>query len=341
GRALPAREREALLREVDAHDPLGAGEPAARDRAEPDHPRAEHHARRARLHAGRLQRRAEPGREPTREQRGALQRRLRRDLRERDLWHHGVLGERRGAHEVPQRLAVTREAGRAVGQVALVLLLADREAEVRPRAAAVDARPALRREQRDDVVAWLHERDVVPHPLDDARPLVPEHARRVAGGVGAGGGVEVGVADAARDQAHEHLAAAGVGQLDVLHDKRGSELLQHGRSHPHAETVPCTPAATSGLKFVLQRPMLSSVMRARSLAALACAALASLSVSAAAAAKPISKSGWLHHVEVTEYYPAPEAWFVGKKVSAPGLPGKHRIDWLYSASGVSMEGEGL
>jgi len=87
--------------------------------------------------------------------------------------------------------------------------------------------------------------------------------------------------------------------------------------------------------------MLSSVMRARSLAALACAALASLSVSAAAAAKPISKSGWLHHVEVTEYYPAPEAWFVGKKVSAPGLPGKHRIDWLYSASGVSMEGEGL
>jgi len=28
-------------------------------------------------------------------------------------------------------------------------------------------------------------------------------------------------------------------------------------------------------------------------------------------------------------------------VSAPGLSGKHRIDWLYSAMGVSMEGEGL
>ena len=25
----------------------------------------------------------------------------------------------------------------------------------------------------------------------------------------------------------------------------------------------------------------------------------------------------------------------------PGLSGKHRIDWLYSAMGVSMEGEGL
>jgi 3D (Asp-Asp-Asp) domain-containing protein len=28
-------------------------------------------------------------------------------------------------------------------------------------------------------------------------------------------------------------------------------------------------------------------------------------------------------------------------VSAPGLPGKHRIDWLYSATGVSMQGEGI
>ena len=57
------------------------------------------------------------------------------------------------AHEVAERLAVAREPRRAVGQVALVLLLADREAEVRARAAAVDALAALRREQRDDVVA--------------------------------------------------------------------------------------------------------------------------------------------------------------------------------------------
>lgn len=82
-------------------------------------------------------------------------------------------------------------------------------------------------------------------------------------------------------------------------------------------------------------------MPARSLAAVACAALVSLAAATAASAKPISKPRWLGHVEVTEYYPAPEAWFVGKKVSAPGLTGKHRIDWLYSATGVSMEGEGL
>lgn len=82
-------------------------------------------------------------------------------------------------------------------------------------------------------------------------------------------------------------------------------------------------------------------MRARSLAVLACAALVSLSAATAAAAKPIAKARWLGNVEVTEYYPVPEAWFVGKKVSTRGLSGKHRIDWLYSATGVSMEGEGL
>src|SRR3984957_21345838 len=42
---------------------------------------------------------------------------------------------------------------------------------------------------------------------------------------------------------------------------------------------------------------------------------------------------WLRGVTVTEYWPAPESWFVGKLVNAPGLPGRHRVDWLYSATG--------
>ena len=50
---------------------------------------------------------------------------------------------------------------------------------------------------------------------------------------------------------------------------------------------------------------------------------------------------WLPGVTVTEYWPAPEQWFVGRLVRAPGLPGRHRIDWLYSATGVSMEGQGI
>lgn len=54
-----------------------------------------------------------------------------------------------------------------------------------------------------------------------------------------------------------------------------------------------------------------------------------------------AKGRWLSGVAVTEYWPAPESWFVGKLVKAPGLPGLHRIDWLYSATGLSMEGSGI
>jgi hypothetical protein len=50
---------------------------------------------------------------------------------------------------------------------------------------------------------------------------------------------------------------------------------------------------------------------------------------------------WRGGFELTEYYPSLESWFVGAPVSAPGLPGKHRIDWLYSAQGLSMEGDGI
>lgn len=60
--------------------------------------------------------------------------------------------------------------------------------------------------------------------------------------------------------------------------------------------------------------------------------------------KPPSKSSrghWLRGVAVTEYWPVPEWWFVGQLVSVPGLPGKHRIDWLYSAAGISMQGQGI
>jgi 3D (Asp-Asp-Asp) domain-containing protein len=55
----------------------------------------------------------------------------------------------------------------------------------------------------------------------------------------------------------------------------------------------------------------------------------------------VSKARWLTGVRITEYYSAPENWFVGRKVTAPGIPGKHRVDWLYSAGGISMEGDGI
>ena len=57
--------------------------------------------------------------------------------------------------------------------------------------------------------------------------------------------------------------------------------------------------------------------------------------------RPLAQPQWLAHTVVTEYWPAPERWFVGRAVAAPGLPGAHRVDWLYSARGLPMEGDGI
>jgi hypothetical protein len=73
---------------------------------------------------------------------------------------------------------------------------------------------------------------------------------------------------------------------------------------------------------------------------LACA-LVLLGAAGLADAKPISKPRWVRNVLVTEYFPVPERWFTGAPVYTPGLNGKHRVDWLYSAEGLSMEGDGV
>jgi 3D (Asp-Asp-Asp) domain-containing protein len=56
---------------------------------------------------------------------------------------------------------------------------------------------------------------------------------------------------------------------------------------------------------------------------------------------PIDRPRWLRGVAVTEYYPVPERWFSGRRVKVPGLRSRHRVDWLYSARGVAMQGEGI
>jgi 3D (Asp-Asp-Asp) domain-containing protein len=62
------------------------------------------------------------------------------------------------------------------------------------------------------------------------------------------------------------------------------------------------------------------------------------------AAPPPATGGpgkWLDGFELTEYYPALESWFKGALVPTPGVGSMHRIDWLYSAHGLSMEGDGI
>src|SRR5688572_11049757 len=60
-----------------------------------------------------------------------------------------------------------------------------------------------------------------------------------------------------------------------------------------------------------------------------------------ARAAAIKRPTWLSGVLVTEYWPVPERWFVGRRVRPAGLTSEHRLDWLYSARGVTMQGTGI
>jgi 3D (Asp-Asp-Asp) domain-containing protein len=55
----------------------------------------------------------------------------------------------------------------------------------------------------------------------------------------------------------------------------------------------------------------------------------------------ITRPRWVRGVAITEYYSSPERWFSGRSVPVAGLPGRHRVDWLYSSRGVAMEGDGI
>src|SRR5581483_10785536 len=200
---------------------------------EPDHPGAEDDTRRARLHLRRVHRSAETGRKAAGEQARTVERRLRRDLRERDLRHHRVLREGRGAHEVAYRFAGTREPRRPVRQITQILLLADRETEVRTRVTAMDALAALRREERHHVVAGGNRDDAVADRFHDSGAFVTQHGRRIAGGIGTRRRVEIRVADTARDEADEDLAWLRLRQVDLLNLERAAELLEHSGTDVH------------------------------------------------------------------------------------------------------------
>ena len=55
----------------------------------------------------------------------------------------------------------------------------------------------------------------------------------------------------------------------------------------------------------------------------------------------ITQPRWVQNTLVTEYWPSRERWFTGRLVRAPGIPGRHRVDWLFGARGLPMEGEGI
>ena len=107
------------------------------------------------------------------------------------------------------------------------------------------------------MVAGCERCDLLAHTFDDAGALVPEHRRRVAGRVRTGGGVEIGVADAAGDEADEDLARLRLGEVELLHLERRAELLQDGGADPH-------PAARSdGRSGLLSRTLIVTAATAR------------------------------------------------------------------------------
>ena len=55
----------------------------------------------------------------------------------------------------------------------------------------------------------------------------------------------------------------------------------------------------------------------------------------------ITHRRWLRGFAITEYYSTPERLFAGRLVRTPGVAGRHRVDWLYSAQGIAMEGDGI
>jgi 3D (Asp-Asp-Asp) domain-containing protein len=86
-------------------------------------------------------------------------------------------------------------------------------------------------------------------------------------------------------------------------------------------------------------------MKLRAIILLGCLSLLALVPAAAWAETPpvVNPDGsyTLDAVQLTEYYPVSERGFKGRKVRAPGIPGLHPIDWLYSARGIAMEGDGI
>jgi hypothetical protein len=133
---------------------------------------------------------------------------------------------------VPDSFAAAGEAGRSVGEIAEVLLLTNGQAQVGLRAAAVHALTALRREQSHHSVALGDRAHTLADPFHDPRALVPEDRRRIAGGIGTGGRVHVGVADPAGLEANQDLALPRFLQLDFRHVQRRTELLKHRSTNP-------------------------------------------------------------------------------------------------------------
>ena len=109
GHAELLGQRLAVRVEVDADDHVGPGEPRTLDDVEADAAQAEHDDVVAGLDLGGVDDRTDAGGDAAADVADLVERGVLADLGQRDLGHHGELGEGRRAHVVAHGLAAERK----------------------------------------------------------------------------------------------------------------------------------------------------------------------------------------------------------------------------------------
>ena len=233
---------------VDGDDAPGAGDGRTLDAVQPDAAAPDDRDRLARLDPGGAEDGAEAGHDATSDQSGPVERHVLVDLHQAVLVGEDLLGEARQVEELPHRLAVLGQPLRP-GRSPLGV---GRRAQGRAARQALLTVAAEHRQAGDHVVAGLDVADLIADRLDDARGLVPQHARgRVD--VLALGEVKVAVAHAGGRGAHEHLMGTGLVDGDVLDLELAGNGPEYGGFHglpPSAcdrvRSSPAQPCRTLG-----------------------------------------------------------------------------------------------
>ena len=220
GRTELPGELELLWIGVHSDDPLRTGEHSALDRREPDAAETEDRDARTRLDFRRMQHGADSGRDPTAQKAHLVQRCILANLCQRNLGHHGVLGEGRGAHVVVEHLSAVGKPTGAVGHQTPPLSLADLPAEIGLARQTELALPTLGDVERDHVVPHREPAHTRPHFFDHTTTLVTEHCGEETFWVGATHRIRVGVTHARGLEPNQAFTFLRSSEIDLVDHQR-------------------------------------------------------------------------------------------------------------------------
>ena len=219
--------------DVDADDHIGAHHLRALNDIEPNAAKPEDDDIGARFHLGRIDHRADARRHAAADVADLVERRVLADLRQRDFRQHRVIRESRTAHVMHDGLALVAKAARPVRHQPLALRRADRRAEIGLVARAALALAALRRIERDHMVAHFKRLHTLADFHDNARAFMAEDRREDTFRVRTRQRESVRMADARRLDLHQHLALLGPIKLHSFDFQRLSFFKSHSGTHIH------------------------------------------------------------------------------------------------------------